>query len=140
MRRRIVERLNYLLGRDKGYLVKYESIQEAKANKQAGAILWLGTIRTEDEQGSEPGEFATLDLERRTRSKLIVHNLPMLLGEAYIDDLRKSSPEIFDTECVMLRDRKSTVDVQLRLWKLQAYLADYGYETDPETVTKTGSQ
>jgi hypothetical protein len=72
-----------------------------------------------------PGEFATLDRDKEMKSKVPVHNLQLLLGSALIKDLRRDIPQIFKYEVVALKHRKTTIDVQLRLWKLQGYLAEH---------------
>lgn len=77
-----------------------------------------------------PGEFATLDMDRVKKSKVPVHNLQLLLGDTYIKDLRRHLPQIFDYEVVALKDRRATIDVQLRLWKLQGYLAEHKQLSD----------
>jgi len=75
--------------------------------------------------GVAPGEFATLDMDKQMKSKVPVHNLQLLLGDDLIEDLRRHMPKVFKYEVVSLKHRRVTVDVQLRLWKLQGYLAEY---------------
>jgi hypothetical protein len=75
-----------------------------------------------------PGEFATLDRDKEMKSKVPVYNLQLLLGDSYVKDLRRfMSPtfKIFEHEVVALKNKKTTIDVQLRLWKLQGYLAEH---------------
>ena len=75
-----------------------------------------------------PGEFATLDMDKEMKSKVPVYNLQLLLGDSYVNDLRRHIPptfRIFKHEVVALKHRRTTIDVQLRLWKLQGYLAEH---------------
>ncbi len=72
-----------------------------------------------------PGEFATLDRGRSMKSKTPVHNLQYLLGDTLVEDLREHIPLVFGNEIVALKHKKVTIDMQLRLWKLQGYLAEY---------------
>jgi hypothetical protein len=190
MRRRIVEGLKYLCGRQKGYLQGCSDWEYAKGCKQVGAFLWLGpnggekavaidegrsprndsgggmaagqeeervagesegtASSQEDEtvvaQETEtavgermdttkknsssvaPGEFATLDIDKEMKSKVPVYNLQLLLGDSYVKDLRQHVPPtftVFKHEVVALKNKKLTIDMQLRLWKLQGYLAEH---------------
>ncbi len=79
----------------------------------------------ENSSSVAPGEFATLDMDKKMKSKLPVHNLQILLGDALIEDLRRQVPWIFNYEVVALKNKNATIDVQLRLWKLQGYLAEH---------------
>jgi hypothetical protein len=75
-----------------------------------------------------PGEFATLDMDKEMKSKVPVYNLQLLLGDSYVRDLRRHIPptfRIFKNEVVALKNRKTTIDMQLRLWKLQGYVAEH---------------
>ena len=191
MRRRIVEGLKYLCGRQKGYLQGCSGWEYAKGCKQVGAFLWLGLNvgdkavavdgrspnndpRGEMAAGQEeataagkgeciassqeeetivaqeaettvgeqmdttnknnssvaPGEFATLDMDKEMKSKVPVYNLQLLLGDSYVKDLRQHVPlafRVFKHEVVVLKNKKTTIDMQLRLWKLQGYLAEHKY-------------
>jgi hypothetical protein len=173
MRRRVVEALKYLCGRQKGYLKGCSDWEYANGRKQVGAFLWLGpkggekavtgqdeereagegegtaaskeeetAVAQDDEtavdEGMEtthknnssvgPGEFATLDMDKEVKSKVPVYNLQVLLGDSYVKDLRRHIPptlRIFNHEVVALKNKKTTINVQLRLWKLQGYLAEH---------------
>jgi hypothetical protein len=66
-----------------------------------------------------------LDIRKGRKSKLPVHNLQVLLGQEHVKTLRRNYPKVFDAEVVVLKDKRSTNDVTLRLWKLQGFLAKY---------------
>jgi hypothetical protein len=146
MRRQVVLVLKFLCGKQNRYVTTCESWEDLLSRKQMGAVLWLGDggkkssvtdteeslsnredgqIEKEDSTGKLVGEFATLDLKKDARSKVSVYNLQLLFGEAHMEDLRKHLPEKFNAEFVVIRDRKATIDLQLRLWKLQGYIAKY---------------
>ena len=140
MRRRVVEGLTYLCGRQRGYLVATAGWSDAvMKKKQVGAFLWADRDGAEAEMGGpgaemggsgaaaaalEPGEFATVDV-REGKRRLPVYNLPVLLGPAHVRALRTKMPKIFDAAVVVLKDKRRTVDVRLRLWKLQGFHAQY---------------
>jgi hypothetical protein len=141
MRRRVGEGLQYLQSLKKGYLVRCKDWEEAKNKKQVAAVLWLGAqehakadIESDAASTDGPGhssagvvphEFATLDLNKQPKSKLPVHNLPQLLGAAHLKKLRDHAPEFFKSELIAVKQRNATVDIQLRLWKLQGYIAKH---------------
>lgn len=125
MRKRIVETLGYLV-KQRVYISRCESLEHARTMKQWGAILWLGKSKdkTESAEILPPGEFATLELNGELKGKIPVYNMRELLGDAFIEELRTAS-YIFKAEWVGIKHRNMTVDAQLRLWKLQGYLAQY---------------
>lgn len=67
----------------------------------------------------------TLTEDRWVKNKVPVHSLRLLLGKDRVETLSRELPFIFNYEVVALRNRRNTIDVQLRLWKLQGYLAEY---------------
>jgi hypothetical protein len=55
-----------------------------------------------------------------------VHNLRRLLGKEKLAELRAKLPSgIFEREVVTLKHKGPVLDVEMRLWKLQGYLAEY---------------
>ncbi|KAL1850466.1 hypothetical protein VTK73DRAFT_9652 [Phialemonium thermophilum] len=135
MRRRIVEDLLYLCRlseqADRQYVVRRQGWDEMGRHPFRGCVLWLGgspsgaqdAAGDAEETSREPGFFATLDVERaRYDRKIPVHNLRMLLGEEHVDRLRRESPLMSDGN-LFLVCRKRTVQLQLKLWKLQGFMA-----------------
>lgn len=59
------------------------------------------------------------------KNKIPLHNLQLLLGSDHVENLRRELPSIFNQEIVALKNRRTTIDVQLRLWKLQGYSAEH---------------
>ncbi|PBP24308.1 Esterase-like protein [Diplocarpon rosae] len=129
MGRRIVSTFSHLWKLQRGYLVGCHGWDEALKKPQVAAFLWLGTAGDEATRG--PPDFATLDvgtqdynevgsdLGRRKR-KVPVFNLKMLLGTEKISILRALVP---NGEVVALKHKNATVELQLKLWKLQGYMA-----------------
>lgn len=127
MRRRIVEMLVYLTGK-KVYLVAGRDWDDIRRKPQLGSILWVDGFHGEE----GPGEFATLEMSVQGRLKKVpVHNLGVLLGKVYLDKLRTEAGELFAGGVLALKHRNLTVDVQLKLWKLQGYLAMYDTAVEP---------
>jgi hypothetical protein len=65
-----------------------------------------------------------VDVGTVKKRKVPVHNLDMLLGQDHLQKLREKS-SIFNGELVIVRHKKLTIDIQLRLWKLQGYMAEH---------------
>ena len=127
MRRRVVESLIHLGGLKRGYLVGCDGWEDAMAKPQVGMLLWTGR----KEGGTqEPPEFATLFKTKEGQRKVPVHNLRTLLGPKKLDELRaKFSNGIIDRPLLAVKHKNATVALQLKLWKLQGYLAEYGEGT-----------
>ncbi|KAK5627145.1 hypothetical protein RRF57_002860 [Xylaria bambusicola] len=131
MRQGIVEDLLYLsrlCSEDsRHYIVKCYSWDDIK-NKHQGAVLWFGGSSKDDESTVskvQPGPFATYDIAgENSTTSMAVHNMPMLLGNAAAAGVRDESAILRDGFLFMLAGRR-TKDLQLKLWKLQGYLASY---------------
>jgi hypothetical protein len=134
MRRRVVEEFEYLVPL-KVYIRACKSWDDAtKSSRQPGALLWTGPIRSgelEEEPADDkeaqirgPPEFATLKIGTVKSRKVPVHNLETLLGKDHLQRLKEKCP-LFDAEILMIRHKNVTVDIQLKLWRLQGYLAKY---------------
>lgn len=131
MRQQIVQSILYLskMCTDQGryYVVKCFGWDDVK-HKQRGAVLWFDDP-AEDGKSSknEPGPFAVFDIESENvsaKTGVVVHNMPMLLGPEYSQQVRKEAAVLQDGSIFMLAGRRTT-DLQLRLWKLQGYLSDF---------------
>jgi hypothetical protein len=134
MRRRVVEEFEYLVPL-KAYIRACKGWDDAtKSSRQPGALLWTGPIRSgelEEEPADDkearirgPPEFATLKIGTVKSRKVPVHNLETLLGKDHLQRLKEKCP-LFDAEILMVRHKNVTVDIQLKLWRLQGYLAKY---------------
>lgn len=165
MRRRVVEGLAYLVRRKRGYVSGCLNWEDSKmAGRQQAVILWAGKTKgVEEEQQSdvievesavvedgqqasesgsqgqgqqsdEPPAFATLMLGKNKPRMVPVHNLPMLLGVDHLAELRNKCP-IFEKEILILRDKRTTVDIQMKLWRLQGYMG-FPYSNVPRLFRK----
>ncbi|KAI1352569.1 hypothetical protein F5Y01DRAFT_279760 [Xylaria sp. FL0043] len=96
--------------------------------KHQGAVLWLGDTAESDEATqfkAQPGPFATYDIcKENVTSTVAVHNIPMLLGTPAVAEIRGKSTILGDGFLFMLAGRRTT-ELQMKLWRLQGYLADY---------------
>jgi hypothetical protein len=126
MRRRIVEDLVYYAKMSehdgRSYIVKCESWDEVKTLKHRGCVLWMEPVSKDNQTEVKPGQLATMDIEGvRFGAKLVVHNLDELLGEDHLAALRNESAMLRSGNLFLL-GRQRTLDLQLKLWKLQGYM------------------
>ncbi|KAL2191662.1 hypothetical protein L209DRAFT_673870 [Thermothelomyces heterothallicus CBS 203.75] len=130
LRRRVVEGLCHFSNMtDKAgrkYVVKCERWDDVKNLKHRGCLLYLG-LPDESSSGSTSGyvppRLAAMDMGAvKFGSKLAVHNLPELLGEEHVSQLRRGSTLLRDGSLYLL-GRRATVNLQMMLWKLQGYMA-----------------
>ncbi|KAI0007104.1 hypothetical protein F4779DRAFT_619898 [Xylariaceae sp. FL0662B] len=96
--------------------------------KHKGAVLWFGepdeAVSPENQQ-NRPGPFATFDIQgEAAATSVVVHNMPMLLGSEKAEHVKKDAAILKDGSIFMLAGRRTT-NIQMKLWRLQGYLADY---------------
>ena len=124
MRRRLVSLLVHITSTKRGYLVGCTGWEDAEQKTQVGAYLWTG--ENMDKEGDQPPEFATLWTGVTNQKKTPVHNLRFLLGRGKLQELReKCKNGIWDREVIVLKHKQMTVDLQMKLWKLQGLLAEF---------------
>ncbi|KAI0376342.1 hypothetical protein F5Y04DRAFT_212426 [Hypomontagnella monticulosa] len=101
--------------------------------KHKGSVLWFGEPEESVSAGlpsNEPGPFAVFDFQQKDiqgqpiKTGVVVHNMPMLLGSELADSVKEEGAALRDGSIFMLAGRR-TVNLQMKLWKLQGYLADY---------------
>ncbi|KAI1377119.1 hypothetical protein F4677DRAFT_417449 [Hypoxylon crocopeplum] len=136
MQQDIVNELLYLsklcADDERYYIVKCYGWDDVQY-KHRGSVLWFG----EPEEGADskvashqPGPFATFDIQTTdthggpVTTSVAVHNMPMLLGPEHAARVRGEAVILKDGSIFMLAGRR-TVKLQMKLWKLQGYLADY---------------
>ncbi|KAI1180830.1 hypothetical protein F4777DRAFT_573483 [Nemania sp. FL0916] len=125
MRRGIVEDLAYIsdlsLNHDRRYVVKCDSWDQVQ-KQPPSAVLWFQDATQLD--NPEPGPFSTYNISTATKDiSLPVHNMPMLLGPKFTEMV--TNIKTFRKGSLFKLAKRRTVDLQLKLWKLQGYLADY---------------
>lgn len=157
MRRRLREALEDLSFLKRGYTAGCNTWEEAlMPGRQAAVILWTGPEMQnvlvdgdeEDIQIHGPPEFATVDIDlsgskpphdgQHRRSKIPVHNLKMILGRTHMRTLRKRWPT-YEKELVILKDKRRVVDILMRLWRLEGYLATHKEFLPTEEVKQMAS-
>lgn len=147
MRRQIVKQLEYFARlcsvEGRSYLTPCASWDDINRDlNHRGCVLWRsqpggphGVATAAGESGAEegaetsrengsPSQLATLDIpDAKYERKLPVHNLDRLLGEHHMATLVKTP--LFKDNPLLVLGRRRTIPLQLSLWKLQGYLAEY---------------
>ncbi|KAI1330092.1 hypothetical protein F5Y16DRAFT_396658 [Xylariaceae sp. FL0255] len=125
MQKEIIEDLLYLsklvTEDDRFYIVKCHGWEDVQY-KHKGALLWFEDEASKAE--ATPGPFATYEYEKDgAPTAMVIHNLSLLLGT---DGARKVKEEgaVFRDGFLFALARRRTVDLQMKLWRLQAYLFD----------------
>ncbi|KAI1407620.1 hypothetical protein F5Y13DRAFT_174260 [Hypoxylon sp. FL1857] len=102
--------------------------------KHKGAVLWFGEPDEDagaNEARNQPGPFATFEYQKTDiqgqplTETVVVHNMNMLLGPEQAKHVKGDAAALKDGSIFMLAGRRTT-NLQMKLWKLQGYLADYG--------------
>lgn len=119
------------------YLLRVHNAAETQHYVRRWCFLWLGegTDHTAGAEAPEsasrpgqvedgPGQYATLDIDGIPDTTRPIYNLPRLLGPDNIQRLRSESSILRDGSLFLLRGQRS-LKLDLRLWRLQGYMADY---------------
>ncbi|KAI0896351.1 hypothetical protein F4806DRAFT_466991 [Annulohypoxylon nitens] len=136
MRKGIVSELLYLssLCAEQGrhYIAKCYGWGDVQY-KHKGSVIWFEDPVEDigsDQTSNQPGPFAVFDIQRTSfqggpyTESVAVHNMPMLLGSELANRLKEEAKALTDGSIFMLAGRR-TVNIQMKLWKLQGYLSDY---------------
>ncbi|CAI0654751.1 unnamed protein product [Colletotrichum noveboracense] len=135
LRRQAVNTILYYLrlskDADRGYL-RPCSFRDVHEMQKRGCLLWMPP----NEDGLESLEqFATFDVpDVKWEKKLAVHDLNQLLGQEHMATLRQYS--LFKDNSLILLGKRRSIALQLVLWKLQGYLAEFPQDFW-ETPSKT---
>ncbi|KAG9240408.1 hypothetical protein BJ878DRAFT_430363 [Calycina marina] len=139
-RRRLVEHLQYTTQLRRGYISRSATWEDSTlAKRQAGGIIWTGPrsggfANFDDDNATDQivvPEFSTLEIGK-TGKQVPVFNLRRMLGKEHLSKLRLACPS-FGGEIMIIKDKRMTVDLRKRLWKLEGYIASY-YEHIPDHV------
>ncbi|KAI6381487.1 hypothetical protein MCOR25_001180 [Pyricularia grisea] len=112
----------------KRYIVRceghWDQVQtQAQMQTHRGCVLWMGDC--DDKEVKRPGEFETVTLQGvKLHGVLPVHDLTVLLGPENVKRLRVGSIMFSEGSTFLLGGQPST-RLQMKLWKLQGYLASY---------------
>ncbi len=132
MRRRIVEDLLDVAGMceesGRKYLLSCKGWDDIKSISHRGCVLLLPhggdpSLAIEADAGQNGRRLFEVEVPAvRLGRKLPVHNLEKLLGDELVAYLRRES-STFREGSLFVLGRKRTLQLQLKLWKWQGYMA-----------------
>ncbi|KAJ8130897.1 hypothetical protein O1611_g2730 [Lasiodiplodia mahajangana] len=134
MRQGIAEDLCYLsrlcTEDDRHYIVKCHGWDDVQYKHQ-GAVLWFeDPAHPNEAANTQPGPFSIYNISTSSaNTSVAVHNIPMLLGAQSAAEIRQKATMFADGSLFMLAGRRTT-NLQLKLWRLQGYMADYKKENE----------
>lgn len=101
---------------------------EPVEREECGAVIFLGPLKDARETGDGPfegGSFSEDVTHPRTRSKIPVFDLSVLLSEADMEILRGTrAPHFKNTALLFIPDDRVSIETMLSLWKLKRFLAE----------------
>ena len=137
LRRNLSKTLSYLASRSAAYVAPCKNYDSINKHGQVAAVLWLRkdaetSIRNEPSTG-DATSFGVREIapppyamhHHKTRY-IPYYNLAALLGPSQLRGLRESRPDHFGDPLAVIKLKRTTVKVQLELWKLLGYVAQDG--------------
>ena len=137
LRRNLSKTLSYLASRSAAYISPCKNNVSINKHGQVAAVLWLRNdteISNHDEaltsdatafDVGEPGPPPYAMHHYKTHY-IPCYNLAALLGPTYLSALKESQPDHYGEQLAVLKLKRTTVKVQLELWKLLGYIAQDG--------------
>lgn len=134
LRRNVSETLSYLASRPAAYIASCKSYDNINKHGQVAAVLWLrkdAEISIHDKSSTsdatpfnirETGPPPYAMHYHRTRY-VPYYNLAALLGPSQLNALQESQPDHYGDQFAVIKLKRTTVKVQLELWKLLGYTA-----------------
>lgn len=137
LRRNVSKTLSYLASRSAAYVAPCQSYDSINKHGQVAAVLWLrkdanASIRnessTDDAQSFNireaiPPPYA---MHHHKTRYIPYYNLAALLGPIHLRALQESRPNHYGDSLAVIKLKRTTVKVQLELWKLLGYVAQDG--------------
>ena len=137
LQRNVSKTLSYLASRPAAYIAPCKSYDSINKHGQVAALLWLRTDTDSSiDNPSATGDATSFDFRElgpppyamhHYKTRYIPHyNLPALLGPSELSALKESRPDHYGGQLAVIKLKRTTVKVQLELWKLLGYVAQDG--------------
>ena len=137
LRRNVLKTLSYLTSRPAAYIVPCKSYESVNEHSQVAAVLWLRKLPDISLIDEPTTSDATSFDSRETgppphamhyyKTRYIpYYNLPALLGPSQLSALQENRPDHYGDHFAVIKLKRTTVRVQLELWKLLGYMAQDG--------------
>lgn len=139
LRRNVSTTLSYLASRPAAYIVPCRNYDSINKHGQVAAVLWLkkdADTSTHYESSLSTDDATSFDIREtgpppyaihyhKTRS-IPYYNLAALIGPNQLRALQEDRPEQYSDQFAVIKLKRTTVKVQLELWKLLGYVARDG--------------
>ena len=137
LRRNLSKTLLYLASRSAAYIAPCQNNGSINKHGQVAAVLWLKNdteisnkdeALTSDATAFDDGESGPppYAMHHYKTHYIPYYNLAALLGPTYLSALKESQPDHYGEQLAVLKLKRTTVKVQLELWKLLGYIAQDG--------------
>lgn len=137
LQRNVSSTLSYLASRSAAYVAPCQTYDSINKHGQVAAVLWLkkdantsicNESSIDDAQSFNVKETVpTPYAMHQHRTRYIPHyNLAALLGPSHLRALQESRPNHYSDSFAVIKFKRTTVKVQLELWKLLGYVAQDG--------------
>ena len=137
LRRNVLKTLCYLASRPAAYIASCKDYESVNEHSQVAAVLWLrkspNTSLNDEPATSDATSF---DVGKTGPPPHAMHyyktryipyyNLPALLGPSRLSALQKDRPDHYGDFFAVIKLKRTTVRVQLELWKLLGYMTQDG--------------
>ena len=137
LRKNVLKTLSYLASRTAAYIAPCKNYDSINKHGQVAALLWLRKDTDPSIHNQSPtGDATSFELRESGPSPYAMHhyktryipyyNLPALLGPIQLSILKESRPDHYGDQLAVIKLKRTTVKVQLELWKLLGYVAQVG--------------
>lgn len=134
LRSNLSKTLSYLASRPAAYIAPCKSSGSINKHGQVAAVLWLRQdANTSIHDKSSIGDATPSDVREAGPPPYAMHhhktryipyyNLAALLGPSQLSTLQESRPDHYGDQFAVIKLKRTTVKVQLELWKLLGYIA-----------------
>ena len=137
LRRNVSKTLSYLASRPAAYIAPCKTHDSINEHSQVAAMLWLRShadnsihdeSATSDATSFNVGETGPPPYAMHYHKTRYIpyYNLAALLGPSRLSALQESRPDHYSNQFAVIKLKRTTVKVQLELWKLLGYIAQDG--------------
>ena len=137
LRRNVLKTLCYLASRPAAYIAPCKASESVNEHSQVAAVLWLRKPPdTSLNDKTATSEAISFNIGKTGPPPHAMHyyktryipyyNLPALLGPSRLSALQKDRPDHYGEHFAVVKLKRTTVRVQLELWKLLGYMTRDG--------------
>ncbi len=130
LRKSVARDLRYLASRPAAYIAACKGYDNIADHTQLNAVMWLGPDPEASSQEASSDSTAKCEdqgpppyaMHHYKDHYVPYHNLLALLGHTHLQTLKASKPAHFGGRMAVIKAKRTTVKVQVELWRLLGYL------------------